>query len=171
MRIGLRIAYVAAVPEGEISIEDPRATDVRELLERHLAFANLHSPPEDVHALDLGGLIDPAVTFFSFRLQGELLGVGALKQLDERHAELKSMHTAQAARRRGIGRAIVDHLVGVARDRGFRRVSLETGSMSAFAPARSLYAGAGFRPCGPFGDYSPSPNSTFMTLSLNGPDS
>jgi len=171
VRIGLRIAYVAAVPEGEISIEDPRATDVRELLERHLAFANLHSPPEDVHALDLGGLIDPAVTFFSFRLQGELLGVGALKQLDERHAELKSMHTAQAARRRGIGRAIVDHLVGVARDRGFRRVSLETGSMSAFAPARSLYAGAGFRPCGPFGDYSPSPNSTFMTLSLNGPDS
>jgi putative acetyltransferase len=158
------------VPEGEISIDDPRARDVRELLERHLAFANSHSPPEDVHALDIDGLADPAITFVSFRRGGELLGVGALKQLDSRHAELKSMHTAQAARGRGIGRAIVDHLVAVARARGVSRVSLETGSMGAFAPARSLYASAGFRPCGPFGDYRPSRNSTFMTLSLNGTD-
>jgi putative acetyltransferase len=154
------------VPEGKISVDDPRAKDVRELLERHLAFTNSHSPPEDVHALDVDGLLDPAVTFFSFRRNGELLGVGALKQLDGYHAELKSMHTAHAARGRGIGRAIVGHLIGVARARGFRRVSLETGSMPAFAPARSLYASAGFRPCGPFGDYSPSRNSTFMTLSL-----
>jgi putative acetyltransferase len=159
------------VPAGEISIDDPRATDVRELLERHLAFAGSHSPPEDVHALEVDGLLDPAVTLFTFRLQGELLGVGALKQLDGRHAELKSMHTIEEARGRGIGRAMVDHLIGVARDRGFRRVSLETGSMPAFAPARSLYASAGFRRCGPFGDYSPSRNSTFMTLSLNGPAS
>jgi putative acetyltransferase len=159
------------VPAGEISIDDPRATDVRELLERHLAFAGSHSPPEDVHALEVDGLLDPAVTLFTFRLQGELLGVGALKQLDGRHAELKSMHTTHEARGRGIGRAMVDHLIGVARDRGFRRVSLETGSMPAFAPARSLYASAGFRRCGPFGDYSPSRNSTFMTLSLNGPAS
>ncbi|MEP6598738.1 MAG: GNAT family N-acetyltransferase [Actinomycetota bacterium] len=108
---------------------------------------------------------------FSLRRNGELLGVGALKRIDACHAELKSMHTAQAARGRGIGRAMLDHLVGVARDRGFRRVSLETGSMPAFAPARSLYASAGFRPCGPFGDYAPSPNSKFMTLSLTGPDS
>ena len=155
------------MPEGEISIDDPRAEDVRDLLKRHLEFANLHSPPEDVHALDVDGLVDPAVTFFSFRLEGELLGVGALKQLHGRHAELKSMHTAQVARGRGIGRAMADHLVGVALDRGFRRVSLETGSMPAFAPAQSLYASAGFEPCGPFGDYSPSPNSVFMTLSLN----
>jgi putative acetyltransferase len=154
------------VPEGEISIDDPRAEDVRELLERHLAFANAHSPPEDVHALDLDGLLHPSVTFFSFRLEGELLGVGALKQLDDQHAELKSMHTAQSARRRGVGRAMVDHLIGVARARGVRRVSLETGSMAAFAPARSLYAGTGFRTCGPFAGYSPSRNSTFMTLSL-----
>ncbi len=158
-----------AGPEGEISIDDPQTEDVRELLERHLAFARLHTPPEDVHALDVDGLVDPAVTFFSFRLEGELLGVGALKQLDGRHAELKSMHTAQAARGRGIGRAMLDHLVGVARDRGFLRVSIETGSMAAFAPARALYASAGFEPCGPFGDYSPSPNSTLMTLSLNRP--
>jgi putative acetyltransferase len=159
------------VPEGEICIDDPRASDVRELLERHLAFASSHSPPEDVHALAVDGLVDPAVTFFSFRLNGELLGVGALKQLDGHHAELKSMHTAEPARGRGIGRAMVDHLIGIARGRGIQRVSLETGSMPAFAPARSLYANAGFTVCGPFGDYRPSRNSTFMTLSLNGPNS
>jgi putative acetyltransferase len=155
------------VPEDEISVDDPRAEDVRELLERHLAFAHANTPPEDIHALGLDGLLDPAVTFFSFRRSGELVGVGALKQLDRHHAELKSMHTAQAARGRGIGRAMLDHLIGVARDRGCRRVSLETGSMDAFAPARSLYASAGFRPCGPFGDYRPSRNNTFMTLSLD----
>jgi ubiquinone/menaquinone biosynthesis C-methylase UbiE/GNAT superfamily N-acetyltransferase len=157
------------VTQGEISIDDPRAEDVRELLERHLAFASLHTPPEDVHALDIDGLVDPGVTFFSFRRGGELLGVGALKHLDEGHAEVKSMHTTEAARGRGIGRAIVDHLVGVARDRGYRRVSLETGSMQAFAPARSLYLSAGFAPCGAFGDYTPSRNSAYMTLSLDRP--
>jgi len=157
------------VHQVEISIEDPRSEDVRELLGRHLAFANSHSPPEDVHALDLAGLLDPALTFFSFRLDGELLGIGALKQLDARHAEVKSMHTVEAARGRGIGAAMLGHLIGVARDRGCRRVSLETGSMPAFAAARSLYESAGLRPCGPFGDYRPSPNSMFMTLSLDGP--
>jgi putative acetyltransferase len=151
-----------------ISIDDPRASDVRELLERHLAFANLHSPPEDVHALDVDGLLEPSVTFFSFRVRGELLGVGAIKQLDESQAELKSMHTAEAARGQGIGGTMLAHLIRVARDRGLSRVSLETGSMAAFAPARSLYASAGFRECGPFGSYSPSVNSTFMTMSLNG---
>jgi putative acetyltransferase len=163
------VTYAPAVPEGEIAMDDPRASDVRDLLERHLAFANSHSPPEDVHALDVDGLLDPAITFFSFRRNGHLLGVGALKQIDERHAELKSMHTAVAARGRGIGRAMLSHLIGAARERGFRQVSLETGSMSAFAPARSLYASAGFRRCGPFGDYRPSRNSTFMTLWLDGP--
>jgi putative acetyltransferase len=159
------------VPVGEITPDDPRADDVRELLQRHLAFAHANTPPEDVHALDVDGLLDPAVTLFSFRRDGELLGVGALKQLDRHHAELKSMHTAQAARGRGVGRTMLGHLIGVARERGCRRVSLETGSMDAFAPARSLYASAGFRPCGPFGDYSASQSSTFMTLSLDAPDS
>ena len=154
---------------GEISIDDPRAEDVRELLESHLAFAKAHTPPEDVHALDTDGLLDPAVTLFSFRLEGELLGVAALKEVDEHNAEVKSMHTAEAARGRGIARALLDHLVEVARRRGYGRVSLETGSMDAFAAARSLYAGAGFEPCGPFGDYSQSRNSTFMTLPLPGP--
>lgn len=156
------------MPEGEISIDDPRAADVRALLERHLAFANLHSPPEDVHALDVAGLLDPGITFYSFRLNGELLAVGALRRLDEEHAELKSMHTTEEARGRGIGRAMLDHLLGVARERGFRRVSLETGSMAAFAPARDMYTKAGFTECAPFGDYFVSPNSTCMTLSLEG---
>jgi putative acetyltransferase len=155
----------------EISIDDPGADDVRELLERHLEFANWHTPPEDVHALDPDALLDPAILFFSYRRDGEVLAVGALKQIDGGHAELKSMHTAQAVRGQGIGRAMVEHLLGAARERGFRRVSLETGSMPAFAPARALYANAGFTPCGPFGDYRPSRNSTFMTLRLTPPGS
>jgi putative acetyltransferase len=157
-------------PEGEIALDDPRAEDVRELLERHLAFTSMHSPPEDCHALDVSGLLDPSVTFFSFRRNGVLLGVGALKQLDEHHAELKSMHTAEAERGGGIGRALVDHLVGMARDRGCRRVSLETGADAAFLPSHTLYARAGFTPCEPFGLYRPSRNSTFMTLSLTDAD-
>lgn len=149
-----------------VATDDPLRDDVRALLEQHLAFANEHSPPEDVHALDVEGLLDPAVTFFSLRVDGELLGVGAVKQLDHEHVELKSMHTARAARGRGIGRRMVQHLLDVAAERGARRVSLETGSMAAFAPARSLYANAGFTECEPFADYQPSPNSTFMTLVL-----
>jgi putative acetyltransferase len=146
-----------------IGVDDPTRDDVRSLLEQHLGFARAVTPPEDVHALDLDGLLEPTITFFSLRVDGELLGVGAIKQLDDRHAELKSMHTAVAARRRGVGRAIVEHLLAVAAERGVRRVSLETGSGDAFAPARALYAGAGFAPCGPFGDYRPSPNSAYMT--------
>jgi putative acetyltransferase len=156
------------VLQGDILVDDPRAADVRALLRRHLVFANAHSPPEDVHALDIDGLLDPAVTFYGFRRDGELLGVGALKHLDPRHGELKSMHTAEAARGHGVGRAVLAHLIGVARGRGYHRVSLETGSMAAFAPARSLYRGAGFEVGQPFGSYRPSPNSTFMTLLLVG---
>jgi putative acetyltransferase len=148
-------------------MEDPRADDVRELLERHLAFANTHSPPEDVHALDVDGLLDPAISFYCFRLDGELLAVGALKRLDRHHAELKSMHTAEAARGQGVARAMVGHLISVARDRHLRSVSIETGTQPAFAAARSLYAKAGFVPCEPFGEYHESPNSICMTLFLD----
>jgi putative acetyltransferase len=155
------------VPRGTISTDDPHADDVRELLERHLEYAAAHTPPEDVHALDLDALVDPSVTFFSLRVDGELLGVAALKRLDSQHAEIKSMHTAQAARGRGIARALVDHLIGVARERGYRRLSLETGAGPAFAPARGLYASANFTPCGAFAGYDPSPNSVYMTLSLD----
>ena len=156
------------MPEGVISTDDPRAEDVRALLERHLAYAHANSAPEDIHALDVDALLDPAVTFFSFRARGELLAVGALKRLDAAHAEIKSMHTTKAARGRGIGRAMVDHLVAVARERGHRRVSIETGAGAAFAPARRLYRSAGFAPCAPFADYGHSHESAYMTLSLDG---
>ena len=158
------------MPDGVISIDDPRADDVRALLERHLAHARATTVPEEVYALDVDALLDPAVTFFSYRAGGELLGVAALKRLDDEHAEIKSMHTAAAARGRGIGRSLVDHLVAVARERGHRRLSLETGAGPAFAAARSLYASARFTPCGPFGEYVPSPNSAYMTRSLDEAD-
>lgn len=163
-----RVAYVSGVPEGVIRADDPRAADVRALLRRHLEFAHSQSPPENVHALSTDGLLDPAVTFYSFRRDGELLAIGALKQLEAGHAELKSMHTAEAARGRGIGRAMLGHLIETARGLAVRRVSLETGSVAAFAPARALYQSAGFTECGPFGDYQPSPYSFFMTLALAG---
>jgi putative acetyltransferase len=154
-----------------IEIEDPTRNDVRALLEQHLAFAKSVTKPEDVHALELAGLLDASVTLFSVRVDGELLGVGAIKQLAPDHVEIKSMHTARAARRRGVGRALVDHLLGVASARGVRRVSLETGAGDAFAPARSLYAAAGFVPCDAFGEYEGSTNSAFMTRLLTSPDS
>jgi putative acetyltransferase len=154
------------VPDGEIEAADPRAADVRALLQRHLEFARTHTPPGHVFALDVDGLLDPAVTLYSFRDSRHLLAVGALRHLDAAHAEVKSMHTAEAARGRGIGRAMLEHLIGVARTRGYSRVSLETGSTAAFGPARALYASAGFQPCGPFADYAPSPWSAFMTRSV-----
>jgi putative acetyltransferase len=160
-------ASLGPVPEGVISTDDPRADDVRALLERHLAYAKATTRPEDVHALEVDSLLDPSVTFFTFRADGELLGVGALQRLDDEHAEIKSMHTAEAARGRGVGRAMVDHLVAVARERGHRRVSIETGAGPAFAPARRLYASASFTPCEPFADYGPSPASAYMTLYLD----
>ena len=153
---------------GTIAIDDPRADDVRALLAAHLAFAHEHSPPVDVHVLDVEALADPAISFYGLRADGRLLAVGALKHLDDDHAEVKSMHTAAAARGRGIGRTMLDHLVGVARARGYRRVSLETGTMDAFAPARALYSAAGFVPCEPFADYWANENSLCMTLSLGG---
>jgi putative acetyltransferase len=154
------------VPDPQIAIDDPRADDVRALLERHLAFAHEVTPPDDIHAFDVERLVDPAVTFFSYRVDGELLAVGALKRIDEDHAEVKSMHTVETTRGRGIGRAMVEHLLREARERGYTRVSLETGAMEAFAPARALYSRAGFEPCEPFGDYSPSRNTSFMTIRL-----
>jgi putative acetyltransferase len=153
-----------------IGIDDPRVDDVRALLERHLAFNNEHSPPEDVHAFNLDGLLHRAVTFVSARSNSQLKAIGALKELDDTHGELKSMHTVAEARGQGIGRAMVEHLVDIARRRGYRQVSLETGAMDAFGPARSLYARFGFTPCGPFADYTTSPNSTFMTLLLGAGD-
>jgi putative acetyltransferase len=120
--------------DGQIAVADPRQPDVRALLARHLEFALAQTPPEHSFALDAEELLDPAITFFSVRGHGSLLGIGAIKRLGPHHAEIKSMHTAEAARGRGIGRAMLTHLLGVARTRGFRRVSLETGTTAAFAP-------------------------------------
>jgi putative acetyltransferase len=149
-----------------IAPDDPLAPDVRRLLAAHLDFTHGESPPEDVHALDSDGLVSPTITFFSARADGELLAVGALRRLSPTHAEVKSMHTAAAARGRGIGRRMLDHLLAVARAEECTRVSLETGTSEAFAAARSLYAAAGFRTCEPFGDYFPSRHSVCMTLEL-----
>ena len=150
----------------EIKIDDPRAPDVTALLGLHLAHMKSQSPPENVFALGVSGLLDPAVTLYSYRRAGELLAIGALKDLGDSRGEIKSMHTTAVARRGGIGRAMLTHLIGVARNREYRLLSLETGSVAGFEPARALYASAGFTECGPFADYAPSAFSTFMELPL-----
>ena len=122
-----------------------------------------------MHALDHTGLVDPTITFFSARRDGVLLGIGALKRLDEGHGEIKSMHTSAPARAVGIGLAVLHHLLAVARDRGYRRVSLETGTMAEFAGARRLYLQAGFAVCPPFAQYTDNPYSTCMTIELTAP--
>jgi len=153
---------ISGVTEIHIDVDDPRRAEVRELLERHAAFASAQSPPEHCHVLDVDELLDPSVTFVSARRAGEVVGVGALKELDVTHGELKSMHTAETARGSGVGRAIVDHLVELARARGYQRVSLETGTGDAFAPAEALYLGAGFTRCEPFGEYTTNPYSVCL---------
>ncbi len=124
------------------------------------------SPPESVHALPLAGLRSPEVTFWSVWENGELLGCGALKQLDAQHGEIKSMRTASRHLRNGVARAMLQHILAEARRRRYRRLSLETGSQPGFEPARQLYAGAGFTACGPFADYIDDPNSVFLTKEL-----
>ncbi len=166
-RAEMTAAYLARViPDGHVAMDDPRMPDVRALLARHRQFALAQTPPEHSFALDVEGLLDPAITLFSFRTHGFLLGIGAIKRLGPHHAEIKSMHTAEAARGRGIARAMLTHLLAVACTQGFRRVSLETGTTTAFAPARALYQSAGFVPCGPFAGYQPSENNLFMTLEI-----
>jgi putative acetyltransferase len=149
-----------------ISLADPDADDVRALLERHLTFARVQSPPEHVHALNTGAWTDPGLTLYGARRDGSLLGVGAIRRLDDAHAELKAMHTRAEARGQGVGQAMLTHLLRVAQGCGYHRVSLETGTMAAFAPARAMYRKAGFRPCPPFGAYTVNPYSVCMTLAL-----
>lgn len=147
----------------EGGLDDPQ---VLALLREHLAGMAELSPPESIHALGLDGLRAPGITFWSAWHAQALLGCGALKQLDDAHGEVKSMRTAAAHRRNGIGAAMLCHIVGEARRRDYRRLSLETGSMDGFAPARRLYARAGFANCPPFADYTDDPNSVYMTLFL-----
>jgi putative acetyltransferase len=149
-----------------IRLDDLGGPEVRALLEEHLRDMHTLSPPESVHALDLAALRAPDVTFWTVWARGELLGCGALKELDPAHGEVKSMRTAPAHRRRGVGRAILAHIVGEARARAYARLSLETGAAAAFAPARRLYEGFGFTYCAPFADYADDLNSVFMTRTL-----
>ncbi len=150
----------------QIGTDDPLRADVVALLEEHLADMRATSPPESVHALDPAGLTGPGLTFWTVRDGAALLGCAALKALDDEHAEVKSMRTASAVRRRGVAAFLLDHVLGCARERGYARISLETGSQEFFAPARTLYATRGFVECGPFGDYAIDPHSVFMTLEL-----
>jgi putative acetyltransferase len=153
--------------EFEIAVDDPQRDDVRALVARHLEFANEVTPPGHVHALGTDSLEDHAVTFYGARRGGVLVAIGALRELDPGHGEVKSMHTAVEHRGQGLAAAMLDHLLTVARERGYERVSLETGTMPSFAPARSLYSTRGFVPCEPFGEYTLNEHSVCMTLILD----
>ena len=150
-----------------IQLDDLRGADIAALLQTHLDEMFLYSPPESVHALDLEALRRPEITFWAVRDdRGELMGCGALKQLGDAHGEIKSMRTATAHLRKGVAATLLRHVLQTARERGYRRLSLETGAPEAFAPARELYARFGFVECGPFADYAEDPYSVFMTLAL-----
>jgi putative acetyltransferase len=150
----------------DIAIDDPARDDVLSLLAEHLADMHAESPPESVHALDVAALKTPAITFWTARRDGVLLGCAALKELGPTHGEVKSMRTAAASRGRGVAAALLGHLVDEARRRGYTRVSLETGTQDFFAPARRLYGRHGFAECGPFADYVLDPCSVFFTRVL-----
>ncbi len=152
--------------EIKVRLDDLTSPKIAKLLSEHLEDMARHSPPESIHALDIEQLRRPEVTFWTAWRGEELLGCGALKELDARHGEVKSMRTAPSHRREGVASRVLTEVLGEARRRNYERVSLETGSMSAFTPARKMYAKFGFRECGPFGDYVEDPNSVFMTKSL-----
>lgn len=149
-----------------IKIDDLSGPQVANLLEEHLHSMTLHSPPESIHALDLDGLKKPEITFWSVWERDELLGCGALKELDAQHGELKSMRTSTSHLRKGVAKRLLEYIIEEAKRRGYRRLSLETGSMDAFEPARRLYLSFGFQDCEPFSDYMEDPNSVFMTKEL-----
>lgn len=146
--------------------DSPLLPEVTVLLQRHLDLMRASSPPESVHALDPEALAVPSVRFFTLREGDTVLGMGALKAIDAGHAEIKSMHVVAEARGRGLARVLLNHLLAEGRAAGFARLSLETGVEPVFAPARQLYASAGFATCPPFEGYAEDPNSVFMTRLL-----
>ena len=155
---------MATITPGDFS--DPR---VVALLQVHLTNARAQTAPGSAHALDLTGLQSPEISFWALWEDEALIAIGALKQLSPDHGEVKSMHTAEAARQRGMGSAMLRHIIATARAKGMSRLSLETGSWDYFRPAREFYSRYGFEPCPPFADYSHDPNSVFMTLDLRAP--
>lgn len=159
----------AAEPVGagpRITADDLTSADTLALIAAHLSGMRASSPACSVHALDAGALRSPGVTFWSARIDDALAGIAALKALDTERGEIKSMRVAERFLGRGVGRALLRHLVDVARERGMTSLWLETGSSDDFLPARRLYASEGFTVCGPFSDYRPDPFSTFMTRAL-----
>jgi len=149
-----------------IGTDDPLRDDVLLLLDEHLADMYATSPPESVHALDAAALTGPGMTFWTLRDDGLVLGTAALKEIDPTHGEIKSMRTAAAARRRGVAGLLLDHVLTVAQERCYTRLSLETGTQDYFAPARTLYRSRGFVECGPFASYVLDPHSAFFTRPL-----
>ncbi|WP_245555270.1 GNAT family N-acetyltransferase [Hahella ganghwensis] len=150
----------------EIKVDDLNGPEVTGLLQEHMQEMIQRSPPESIHALDLEGLRKPEITFWTAWRDQQLIGCGALRELNADHGEIKSMRTATAFQEQGIGKKMLKHLLEEARRREYARVSLETGSQDSFNPARQLYAGFGFQYCEPFADYREDPNSVFMTLDL-----
>jgi putative acetyltransferase len=149
-----------------IKIDDLTGPAIAALLREHLANMAENSPRESIHALNIEQLRQSDITFWSIWDDAELLGCGALRELSPRHGEIKSMRTVFGHRRKGVAARLVEHILEEAKKRGYIRVSLETGSMEAFAPAHHLYARFGFNECGPFADYVEDPNSLFMTKEL-----
>ena len=146
----------------EIRLDDLRGPEIIELLREHLRCMAQISPPESRHALDLDGLRNPDITFWSIWDSANLAGCGALKQLDTQQGEIKSMRTASAYLRRGVASQMLEHILAEAKRRQYRRLSLETGSMVYFEPARKLYARFGLALCKPFGTYVEDPNSVCL---------
>jgi putative acetyltransferase len=151
-----------------IRLDDLRGPEIAALLQEHLDDMHVHSPPEHVHALDLEGLRAPGISFWTAWDGSALAGCGALRALDAAQGEIKSMRTARDYLRKGVAAAILEHIIAEARSRAYRRLSLETGAMAAFAPAHRLYERYGFRSCPPFADYQENPLSRCMTLALDG---
>jgi putative acetyltransferase len=149
-----------------IAREHPVQPDLRLLHERHTLDMHAETPPESIHMLPADALAAPGIAFFVMRDGGTAIGMGAFKRIDDRHAEIKSMHILAEHRGRGLARRMLDHLVDQAAAAGFTRLSLETGVQPGFAAARALYEKAGFTRCGPFEGYRDDPNSLFMTRSL-----
>jgi putative acetyltransferase len=149
-----------------IELDDLSGQEITTLLRQHLQNLSSISPPESVHALSIEGLRQPHISVYSAWQDGELIGCGALKELSSEHAEIKSMRTVAAHLRKGVASRVLQHLLDEAKRRGYRKVSLETGSMKEFEPARRLYLKFGFKFCGPFEGYVEDPNSVFMTMKL-----
>lgn len=149
-----------------IQIDDLTGPEIKALLEEHLADMAQHSPPESIHALDLEALRAPSITFWTGWQGHSLIGCGALREIDSTHGEIKSMRTATTHRRQGVARQFLTHLIAEARRRNYQRLSLETGTMAAFAPARQRYRQFGFSPCPPFADYVLDANSLCLSKRL-----